>query len=254
MTELLIKHLKNVVPSTGNHQIDTIKKILKLKPTVDIKEEFHLLSDRVTGRIILFSNEANIIRSLSNIPNTHPSYNITINNSLGARNWKIPEDLDYICPWNYEDMTQKVYSNSCIKTTEPLTHEKIYQFYLINQKYHLLQLMYSIMKTLYLEIGFNVDPFQMTIYQEKYRQAVSFLNNVPDDINYIESWASINDWDLETASKDIKLNYTLFHSKLCKLEHVRLKYTKQVLDEFDVTKLQDILEDFKKYNFGYMKL
>jgi hypothetical protein len=179
---------------------------------------------------------------------------VTVNNHIGSRNWVIPEELDYKCPWNYEDMTQKVYSNSCKKLEIPLSYEQMYEFYLINQKYQLLHIMFNIIKTLQNELGYPMDPIQSAIYQEKYRQATNYLNGIDSDKQYIESWAQINDYDLSTAAKDIKLNYDLFHIKLSKLENVRLMYIKKVIAEQDVLNMGSLLDDFKMFNFGYMKL
>ena len=138
--------------------------------------------------------------------------------------------------------------------TIPLSHDQMYEFYLLNQKYQLLTIMFSIIKTLQNELGYPMEPIQSSIYQEKYRQACNVLDGIDSEKQYIESWAEINGYDLLTSAKDIKLNYDLFHIKLSKLENVRLMFIKKVIAEQDVLNMGNLLDDFKMFNFGYMKL
>ena len=255
MRDIFIKKMRSVVsPKDARLQVSQLKTFLKLNTELDTNKVFHYISDRRTKRIVLFHNDHELIRTLSKLPNTQVCYNVSLTSHIGARAWEIPKSLDYACPWNYEDGTQIVYENVCREIAEPLSYNNMYDYYLVYNKSAALEIILGTMNMLRDELGLSKDPTQLFIYNEKYQQAKSFIENGSLDIPYVESWASIKGYDTITAAKDIKINYELFQLKLSKMEHARLYFVDKVMRETDALNMNEILREFRMFNFGYMKL
>lgn len=225
----------------------------------DITKPFHFLIDMKTNRIILATDNPELVRSLSRIPNKFQLYNLTTQGQAGCKDWSLNDGFDFEFPWNSIALDVQFFINASQLATEPLTAEQIYQYYLIQQKAVMINLINQILETMRLDCNPSNLTYQESIYIEKYNQALRVIereieNDYENEYYYVADWASIKKLDLLSAAKDIKLNHELMHHRLSKIEYARLLYIDKIREETDLQQLPEILKDFRMFNFGYLKL
>ena len=89
------------------------------------------------------------------------------------------------------------------------------------------------------------NDFTDLILLSKEATAKNYINGVADETCYIEEHASALDMTMTQAAQDILVRSSLMHKDFAKIEGMKLKYFKLIL-ESSVEQMPDILDKFRK--------
>lgn len=89
------------------------------------------------------------------------------------------------------------------------------------------------------------NDFTDLILLSKESTAKNYINGVADETCYIEEHASALDMTMTQAAQDILVRSSLMHKDFAKIEGMKLKYFKLIL-ESSVEQMPDILDKFRK--------
>lgn len=100
----------------------------------------------------------------------------------------------------------------------------------------------SVQKNRYKQMN---NDFSDLILLSKEYQANNYLKGIDGDICYIEEHAAALDMTLIQAAQDISVRSSLMHKDLARIEGMKLRYFKKVL-ESSINQIPDILDKFRK--------
>ena len=214
----------------------------------DLTKPFHFLIDMKTNRIMLATHNAELVRVLSRMPNTFQLYNLTTTNIPGCKDWILNDDFDFEYPWNSKALDVQFFINASQLAETPLTHEQIYNYFLVQQKAVLINVILGVLYSMRLDCNVSDNLYQESIYHEKYEQAKEVIKNkiyhdYENQYYYVSDWASIKNLDLISAAKDIKINHELMHHRLAKIEYARLLFIDKIRNETRLDSLPEILKE-----------
>jgi len=91
----------------------------------------------------------------------------------------------------------------------------------------------------------NNNDFADLILLSKEAQAKNYINNIDDERCYIQEHADALNMSLIQAAQDIIIRSSLMHKDFARIEGMKLKYHKLIL-ESSVEQISDILDKFRK--------
>ena len=214
-------------------------------------KEVHLIHDPLTARILAFSlwiptvnalDETNI-NSWTRYWQNNPTYKLLPEQASMAQPW--------MCFWDH-DVAKWVIRD------KDFTYDEMYYFHLMVEKAAALDSINSRVVH-YRKPLMNTINLQDNIYTLKYQEALE-ISNTPDPIEDEHKWPFIHDYsglvglDLRTAANEIIFQHRMYRTRLSNTETLRLKYTRQIKECINITKIESILNAFYADGEIYGKL
>ena len=219
----------------------------------DITKPFNFLCDSATGRIILISDNKQIVKELSKIEGTIPYFKYSTSRTITENFIGIDFDIDAELPWNCVCLLTKFYSPKIIKSEDKISHFHLYKYYLIQQKAIAINHVISITENLKTASSDSYK-FQDFISTERLSQAKSFIAGDHSNVCYVNSWAEAYNLSLEEACKDIIIRTDCIHEYFSKLEQNRITYISKIISEQDLVSVFSHVEDLKTLIYSNTKI
>jgi hypothetical protein len=213
----------------------------RIKKATSVRKRLHALYCQQTGRIFCVSNYTNTVRSLETILNTGVNHSC---NRKNKNHWVDSISAETCIYWRYV-FKQK------LEPYEFVDFEEYYKCLLINEKAAALD-------RLHLQINFmrrqqrNDNFLQDVIYEEKHREALYYKQTKSaEDLLFLPSYSSQENISLDEAAERIILMRKFQFSLLNETEVIRIKFTKQILEENDFFNIPVVFSQFIKEAYAY---
>ena len=236
------------------------KDYFQLLADFDLSKPYYALVHYKRNRLITIARYKKTIKLLSNLENLQPYYNINDPKvtEILATNTYMVYDVELIMPrtptrWTVEKRSMhtdclRVPISETWQHSNSLSPEEVVSLRL---KSAALDILYEILNTVRSTLTSDIL-LDEHIYNNRYKQAVDYLNNVTVNTGLLEVYARQMNTDMTNAAKHFIFCYNEDLMKITKNEQQLIIFEDNILAANSLSELQEILLEWHYQNLCYL--